>query len=195
MYSKGRMNRRAAGFALAGLIWLGAVLAGFAYLASYGSVPGASAAGRSSRVQPPSEIVLFLHPKCPCGQATLTELERILAEVTHPVAVNIWFVTPKSADPSWDSGLVARAQSIVGVHVRFDPGGRLARDYGVRTSGQLFLFDKAGRLAFQGGITDARAHEGDNDGMTAVVDFVDHGRTSLTTAPVYGCPMGDLGAP
>ena len=65
------------------------------------------------------------------------------------------------------------------------------------TSGQTALYDPAGNLLFQGGITETRGHAGDNTGCEAIESLVLH--QNMTTTPstgpgetaVFGCSLFD----
>jgi hypothetical protein len=46
---------------------------------------------------------------------------------------------------------------------------------------------------FQGGITGARGHEGDNAGQAAVIELVAGGRPSVRQTRVFGCALGNEG--
>jgi hypothetical protein len=70
-----------------------------------------------------------------------------------------------------------------------DIGGRVARRFGAATSGQGLLYDRAGRLRFQGGLTSARGHAGDNAGSAAIVALAQGRVPDTVETPVYGCPL------
>jgi hypothetical protein len=47
-------------------------------------------------------------------------------------------------------------------------------------------------LAFSGGITDSRGHEGDNDGADAILEIVSGpGVRAVARTPVFGCTLFD----
>ena len=66
-----------------------------------------------------------------------------------------------------------------------------AKRFSATTSGHAMLFDRGGRLRFSGGITDARGHEGDNDGRDAVVSIINGGDRMPAATPVFGCSLYD----
>ena len=55
--------------------------------------------------------------------------------------------------------------------------------------GEVVLYDHAGRLLFTGGITPARGHAGDNAGLSAVLNLINHDPSVGATTPVYGCSL------
>jgi hypothetical protein len=57
-------------------------------------------------------------------------------------------------------------------------------------SGQVLAYDGQGRLAFNGGITASRGHEGDSAGRSAVEAML-AGRRHAATAFVFGCLLFD----
>jgi hypothetical protein len=64
-----------------------------------------------------------------------------------------------------------------------------ARRFGASTSGQTLLYNMAGRLVFNGGITIARGHSGSNDGRDAVVALLSGLVPMHTITPVFGCSL------
>jgi hypothetical protein len=75
------------------------------------------------------------------------------------------------------------------IRVFEDLDGREVRRFGVKTSGQVLAYDREGRLAFDGGITPSRGHEGDANGAVEVIRVARGHRGSVSRAPVYGCPI------
>jgi hypothetical protein len=73
------------------------------------------------------------------------------------------------------------------VQVRVDPDGAEADRFGSKTSGEVLLYDAYGGLRFQGGITPARGHEGDNLGKSTVASIVRGEPTDVGHSPVFGC--------
>ena len=58
-----------------------------------------------------------------------------------------------------------------------------------REKSTLVLYDRDARLAFSGGMTASRGHEGDSHGRSAVTRLVLTGASHRSRAPVYGCPL------
>lgn len=138
-------------------------------------------------------LVMFLHPRCPCSRASLAELERLQTHLEGRCQIWVIHVCPAGTDAAWDSTpIVRRAAALPGARIVRDQASRLAELFGARTSGECFLYDPLGRLAFHGGITLARGHEGDNPGSQAIVAFVAGKRPTDSTpaiGPVFGCPL------
>ncbi len=51
------------------------------------------------------------------------------------------------------------------------------------------IYDAAGQLAFEGGITSFRGHSGDNDGRDAIVALLRGQRPQRRATPVFGCAL------
>jgi hypothetical protein len=135
-------------------------------------------------------LVMVLHPKCPCSSASVEELARLAAEVDGRAALRVVVVLPPGAPADWANTALVRAASGVGsVQTYIDDRGIEAGRFGAKTSGQVFLYDRAGRLTFSGGITAGRGHAGDNDGYQAVVAALRGNDPAPHGTPVYGCQI------
>jgi len=176
------------------LVWVIGVGAGLATLWSYENEPGPSASAPARwpaatqlvRSEGRVVAVVALHPQCPCSRATVAELARLVAHAAGRIEIHALFVAPPSVDESWArTPLWDDAAAIPGVHVSRDDGTE-ARRFGARVSGQMLVYDGAGRLAFNGGITGSRGHEGDNAGRSAVESLI-AGRPHASSTFVFGC--------
>jgi hypothetical protein len=179
-------------------IWFGLVVAGFAQMASYQSTPGQSA--KAARRMPTvaqinpvggtGTIVMFIHPKCPCTQASLSELERLVSQIPAETRTYVVCAVPAEAGADWlDTALVSRARSLAGVVVLNDTDGAMLSAFDAKTSGETFVYDKNSERIFHGGITSSRGHEGANAGRFAVAELLG-GRTEKScTTPIFGCPL------
>jgi hypothetical protein len=178
-------------------VWVLALSAGFWALWSYASTPGAL--DQPPRSWPPVSalrrtsgrwnLVMFVHPRCPCTQASLSELERLQARTGGRVDLHVACLTPDGTAAEWSqSPLVVRARALPGTTVVSDADGQTARAFRATTSGEALLYDPAGRLAWHGGLTAARGHEGDNSGASAVLALLD-GRPAPASGPAFGCSL------
>lgn len=142
-------------------------------------------------------LLVFFHPLCPCSKATLEELTRLLTKHKDKISVHIAFACDGNSLLLAQSSLYRDAKDLPGVHVVEDTSGAEAQRFGAATSGHVFLYSPSGRLLFEGGITPARGHEGGNLGTTAIHEWLASGRSTTTTAPVFGCelvaPRGSTG--
>lgn len=185
-------------WSLFGFAWCATVGAGLLALSAYATSPGDPGA-RSGRWPADSPIarhcdrptmLLFLHPRCPCSRASVAELERIVATAGDRVAAHVIVFKPTGAPASWvRTGVWAHASAIPGIEIWTDEGGFVARRFGAATSGQVLLYDAAGRLTFQGGITVSRAHQGESLGGAAVSRLIVSEANAITCSPVFGCPL------
>jgi hypothetical protein len=138
-------------------------------------------------------LVMCLHPKCPCSQATLSELERLLARpavaAMRPVVLAV-MTLPTDADGTWTNTLlIDRCRRLPEVRVELDRGGRIAAAFGAATSGEVLLFDAAGGLQFAGGVTVSRGHEGTSAGSDALAALLAGTPTATVSTPVFGCRL------
>ncbi|MGA2600220.1 MAG: hypothetical protein ABSH09_24905, partial [Bryobacteraceae bacterium] len=113
-----------------------------------------------------------------------------MARCRGKLDAHVLFFAPRQEGSSWvRSDLWRDAAAIPGVQNIEDREGLEIRRFGASTSGQTLLYDAAGRLAFNGGITAARGHLGGNDGLDAVISIVESGIAQRHAAPVFGCSL------
>lgn len=149
--------------------------------------PAASQLGRNPDR---ATLVLFLHPHCPCSRATISNLARLIARTPNRFEVAICLVVPRGAPANWErTDLWESCALLPGVSVRVDRDGAEARLFGALTSGQVLAYDTAGRLQFAGGITPARGHEGDCDGMDALLQNWSAPAVAFKQTEVFGCGL------
>lgn len=182
---------------LAVIAWLLFVVVGLCALWNYGAKPGT--VGEIPPTWPPqsgiqrdghSTLLLFAHPHCPCTRASFSELARLLAACRYRVDTHVLFVAPRGTDESWlNSHLYTQACRLNGVTVHVDTDRRETRLFAAGTSGECYLYDRQGRLAFHGGITPSRGHEGDNYGRHAIETLLMSKKPAITSAAVFGCPL------
>lgn len=214
--SPGRRRQFSAAALIGGIVWIIALAAGFLLLWRYAYEPGRAAdakrewpaASRVARDPHRPTLVLLLSPGCPCSQATLAELARLLARAPDRAAIRAIVddshshagdmpagKTQIEKTPIAETRLWQTLQTLPGVDAIIDRDGREAAAFGAYVSGQTFLYDAAGRLQFSGGLTAARGHEGDNDGVDAVVAMLTGGRVPIDRTPVYGCVLEGASPP
>lgn len=183
-------------------LWFGVVAFGLVGVTAYEATPSQAKpsvprwptrSGAHRSLNGPT-LLLFAHPHCPCTRATLAELQRVLAHPLHRPQVLVYFVRPTGVPAGWEqTDLWRTAVSLPGATVLPDEAGKEARQFGVVASGHVLLYDEAGRLAFSGGITSARGHEGANRGTDALqtaLSAPDRSAPSQPTeTPVFGCAL------
>ncbi len=179
-------------------VWLAAVVAVMVLMLAYSSYgsPAGAAPDRwpaASRISPSAglpALILFAHPHCPCTRATLGELENLMAALRGKPDAQVWFIQPSGVAADWtETDLRRRAAAIPGVTVHDDRDGIEARRFQAETSGQTLLYDREGKLLYQGGITIARGHSGDNPGRDAVAALLEHPSADRVLGPVFGCAL------
>jgi hypothetical protein len=182
------------------VLWMAGLCYGIGELWRYESQPGQEAIAPAAWPQSPQvalagaryNLVLFIHPHCPCSRATIRELARLMAHAPDNLSARVLFVSPPGVAANWAStDLWRAAAAIPGVAVELDSNAKQAQRFGARTSGQALLYDTKGQLLFSGGITASRGHEGDNDGESAILELLAGATPRLRAAPVYGCALLD----
>ncbi|MBT3212351.1 MAG: RedB protein [Planctomycetaceae bacterium] len=212
MFQNSLRNRRAVLSQWAAIgVWLGIVCFGFWWLIDYelrgghiGYVPDVWPNQASLRHSEHTfELVMFIHPRCPCTAASLEELSKLLPRLgadgrsiqRDGVRVHVVVLKPELTDAAFtDTLLVARALDMPGVQLVFDHGGVEAERFGAQTSGHTVLYSPNGRLLFVGGITGTRGHAGDNESAELVVRaFYQKVNASqeAARARVFGCALAE----
>ncbi|MBC7530849.1 MAG: RedB protein [Oligoflexus sp.] len=135
-------------------------------------------------------LVLLIHPECPCSLATVNELEKLMSKSGDRLKSKV-LVYRASNDLTGEGGslLRSRLSGLLNVEISTDVEGQEAKRFGSFTSGQALLYNAEGVLVFSGGITGSRGHEGDNAGETAIIELINHRSRALPSAPVYGCEL------
>ena len=178
--------------ALAIVAWATIVASGFAALEIHANRPGES--GKAPVHHPEAKsphLFVFLHPKCPCSQATVAELDRIASSRVGALDTTVYLYAPRDKGKAWAmSGLFDQASRIPGCRVVLDENGLISRKMGARTSGQTVLYGAKGDLIFSGGITASRGHEGDSVGKDSILSYCETGKVPIASAPVFGCSLG-----
>lgn len=183
--------------------WVGAAALGWSALFRHTYQPAATgeAVSRWPEAATPApataeyRIVVFAHPHCPCTRATLHKFDESLTRLPRETFLRFVFATA-GLSPAAVAGSsnVASARRLPGVDVRFDHSGAETRRFGATVSGEVFVFDHAGRRVFHGGVTSGRGHEGDSAAQQELEGLVRGTARTSYTAPVFGCrlPLGDL---
>jgi hypothetical protein len=194
MSSLSRVRKRSH-FLLA--IWGFVVVSGILFLEAYAARPGdlGTRAGRwlaQSQIQLDDRrlnLLIFLHPQCPCSRASLGELAYIMDRCRDRVSVHAVLLGTPFLD-RWGQSEIARDLArLPTIRIYPDRGGVEARRFGVATSGHALLYDPGGQLLFSGGITSARGHAGDNCGRAAVLDHILNNKGGQAGSSVFGCPL------
>ncbi len=134
-------------------------------------------------------LVMSAHPRCPCTRASLDELAIVMAASGNKMTARVLFFVPEDAPPEWwETDLWHKAAAIPAVTPVMDRGGTLQRVFGAETSGSVAVYDAAGRLQFNGGLTAARGQRGENPGRLSLISLIETGEAARMT-PVFGCPL------
>ena len=137
-----------------------------------------------------STLVMFAHPHCPCTQASINELEILMARTQGRITAHVLFLRPAGLPASWtQTSFWRQAAAIPSVTVEVDNDGVEARRFGSGTSGDTIVYGADGCLMFHGGITISRGHEGDNPGLSAIIAHSQDRPGERIQTPVFGCSL------
>lgn len=182
-------------------LWGILVAAGIMYWADYERTPGMAASAQAQWPLSPTlqrdarrpTLVVVLHPKCPCSEATLSELSALMDRWLHDVRAYVVFMHLDEGQGVDDESSLRKAASrIAGVEVIDDRDAGILRHLGAFTSGQTYLYDAQGRLVFQGGITPVRGQTGTNRGSLAIASYLESNAVRDRQTPVYGCLLDSV---
>ncbi|HEX8367852.1 MAG TPA: hypothetical protein VF604_04870 [Pyrinomonadaceae bacterium] len=186
-------------FFLGAILWLSTAVGGVFYLARYESTPADKNFSYPAVFPPESRIsrdterptlIFFAHPKCPCTRASLRELARLMTDADGKLQAFAVFIKPKGESEEWtETDLRANAEAIPNVRVLIDEDERETKIFNAQTSGLILLYDRAGNLRFDGGITASRGHEGDNAGSRAIFEILTEDAFKTAETAVFGCPL------
>jgi hypothetical protein len=178
------------------MVWLLTATAGLAFLWHVENKPGDRLSApatwpHASGIAPTpgvATLVMFAHPRCPCTSAGIGELAQLLAQTEARVRIHVIFYKPRGLPEEWaHTSLWHSAGALPRTDVRCDVDDAEAKLFGATTSGYVLLYDATGRLRYSGGITAERGHEGDNEGLSALVAILRGEQPRVTTMPVLGC--------
>ena len=193
---------------ISGMLWVGACAVALYWAMSYDFTPGRLGARRThwpteldSRSSTPlirtpgtTSVLAFLHPRCVCTRATVTQLVRTLQAHPDVELIVPVFVPLGAADrQAWEETEYVKTirAAFPRARIVFDAGGLHAERFGAYTSGTVLVYDAQGREIFRGGITDRRGGDGENPGRQQLVSAISkHARViPARPAPVFGCPL------
>jgi hypothetical protein len=182
------------------LLWVFAIVAGARILLNYESTPGRAghatsmwpAKSRIERKPGKFSLVMLLHPDCPCSQASVTELGRLMAQLHGRLSADVVFFRPGLLDKEVQTASLWKRAAAIPDTVAFnDSLGRETALFGGAVSGEAMLYDAQGKLRFHGGITASRGHEGDNPGSDAILALVRGEMQAFVQTPTFGCSLND----
>jgi hypothetical protein len=176
--------------------WFMILCAGYFWTLQYMNTPGELIAqpaklSKLVKVQDSTRMVLvFLHPGCPCSEASVEELGDLAAVMNGKTIIRALFYKPVDSTDSWaQKGLWQKAASIPGIECGLDVDGKIAIRYGAKVSGTVICLDGLGHQLYRGGITISRGHRGENPGKAAVRNILNWKKPDRFTAPVFGCNL------
>ena len=180
------------------VLWLALVCLGLGALFNYYGTSGADAHAPEqwpadssiSRSLTRATLVMMAHPDCSSTRASVAELARLMADVDGRVEGHVLFLKPPGLADGWEqTDLWSTAEAIPDVTVHRDDAGIEAQRFHGQTSGQVVLYGRDGRLLFQGGVTNVRAHEGPDVGSPAIVAIRENREVEHRDTFVSGCPL------
>jgi hypothetical protein len=181
------------------VIWLALLIIGCLLSINYDNLAGTAAINAPKswpkdtclpRNQNGYTLVVVAHPRCVCTRATISELAQIMTRLHGRAKTQVLFVRPEGFPLGWErTDTWYSAENIPGVAAICDLGGKEASRFGAATSGQLFIYDREGKLVFAGGITGSRGHEGDNVGLDEALSSMEDQQQNVRQTAVYGCPL------
>lgn len=171
-------------------VWVLAVSAGMCALVRFDSTPAppheiADRWPTSSAIALDANrpnLVMAVHPRCSCTQASLNELARMLPLI--PDTRIVVLLTGERGNRYETQVRDMRLEAVA------DQRGAEAHRFGLTTSGEVAIYSAAGGLLYHGGLTGARGHEGDNPGEATARSVLKAAASGkVKDAPVFGCAL------
>ncbi len=135
-------------------------------------------------------IILFLHPACPCSAASVDEFRDLMREGEKDSVGKVVFFMPPDQESEWSLlPLISSVKRIPNVSIVYDTNGAESDLFGATTSGHVFIYDSRGVLQFSGGITGSRGHTGDNKNFEIAKNTIIARNPKYATTPVFGCSL------
>lgn len=178
------------------LIWIFLVLSGFAFFYQYEFEEGdfhvkkdySKIIEKHFSSQDLSNILIcFLHPKCPCSDATIYELNRLRTSNKELKIIAV-LSFPENTYSEWKTinRVDNQLSRIEGLEIIEDKNSEMAKDFGGLTSGSCYLF-RDSELMFAGGITPSRGHLGKTEAHEIISKKASN--EDLLVQKVFGCPI------
>ncbi|MBN22135.1 MAG: hypothetical protein CL678_12715 [Bdellovibrionaceae bacterium] len=179
-------------------VWITGASYGFFTLWDYENTPGlpgeppknwpkASSVKLSAKTP---TLLMFLHPRCPCSEASIEELARLYSHIKEKVKSTLIFYKPQKFNHDWvKSDLWDNAHRIPNATVTIDSENKMINLFNPKTSGQVYLYNKEGTLIYSGGITGGRGHAGDNLGSKIIREYILNNKIIKQEAFVFGCSL------
>lgn len=136
------------------------------------------------------EVVMAVHPKCPCTRAGLRTLGEIVDDPRGCASIRLLVFRPAGSGEGWGrEALKDATASTSGLALVDDPGGIEAARFGLETSGAMAVFDAHGRLQFTGGLNVGRGAAGPSAGAESLIAVLAGRRPVLSSCDAFGCPL------
>ena len=132
-------------------------------------------------------LVMVLHPKCPCSVSSLRALREVMVRYKDTFACEVCIAGDRTTSDSENEKLAA---TIPGAKVEWITPKAAVERFGAHTSGQTYIFEKSGKLAYSGGLTPGRAVDNPRFALE-IVEGVLHHEPVATGSSVFGCPLED----
>ncbi len=183
------------------VVWSIAIICGMSSIIGYSNTPGEESFPPNVLLKeaPVSfndnhyQLLMFIHPKCPCTRSSIRELTRFITSCPENITITFFCFVPSDKsdkNKNWlNTDIVKSAQAIPHSIVISDVNGKWAKSFDAKTSGHVLLYHPDGNLLFSGGITAGRGHEGDNPGRTFITHAVKNKGSKSSQCLVYGCPI------
>lgn len=151
--------------------------------------------GLKQPTAPHPTLLVSLHPKCSCSQATLALLSDLFATSDTKANVVVLVTKPANKTADWKNDidlLTFRIQSELDGQVMIDIDSVNSKRFGMLTSGHILAYAVDGSLLYSGGITTARGARSNGPGFDAlkkIVTLANRTQEKLENKPVFGCEL------
>lgn len=180
------------------VLWASSIVGGMVFHYRYETTAGVSATGPKdwpdeSRIPFSSgkvNIIVSLHPRCPCSRASLEALQRLQKQLGDRASIEVQFWMPEGAGPEWrETDLWQLAAALPNARLCADEGGVEAGRFGATTSGYVAIFNADGKRIYSGGLTAVRGRTGNSADIDRICALIEDELPAPLATPVFGCPL------
>jgi hypothetical protein len=165
-------------------LWALGVGGAMALAMRYEATPGRTGSAEPI-VKPGREVVMIIHPDCPCTGASVRLFQRLLSGAKSPIPARLFVVA--YGEPDHDVAHEPYAKAVPAARASWITPEEAKRRFGAYTSGHTVAY-LHGKPVFSGGLTSGRGVESSSDSQIDLKNFL-AGKPVKADRQVFGCAL------